>query len=210
MRCKYFFTNLLYKIKNNNYSRLCVVEGGWFDFVTCSIRLYQWVVEQTYQQATALGPCVFTLPNSLCGEGAVQNIKISTQYMRKEVATKISFPEIIQLHLLRYFRLSYTSRASKSGVVWVSCWATMSSRDYILVCRRQWSCREGNRLYVGPDQRLWENLLLSCCHGMANGWSLLQWGGPWASQAPLVTLLLLWHCLLPSCGCLRKENRRNT
>lgn len=85
----------------------------------------------------------------------------------------------------------------------------MSSRVYILLCRRWWSCREGNRLYFDPDQRLWKDLLLSCCHGMASAWCLLQWGGPWASQAPLVTHLLLWHCLLPNCGYPSKENEKN-
>lgn len=121
-----------------------------------------------------------------------QGIKISTQYTRKKVAAKIHSPEIVQLPLLRYFRLSCTSRTPKSGVVWVSCWATMSPSGYIPLCRGQWSYREGNRLYFGPDQRFWENLLLSCCHGMASAWCFLQWGGLWANQAPSVTLLLLW------------------
>lgn len=79
------------------------------------------MVEQTYQQATASGPCVFTLPDSLRGERTVTVNQDKTQYMRTKVAAKIHFPEIVQLHLLRYFRLSYTSRAPKSGVVWVSC-----------------------------------------------------------------------------------------
>lgn len=53
----------------------------------------------------------------------------------------------------------------------------------------------------------------TCCSaavdGMASGCCLLQWGGPWATQPPLVTLLLLWHCLLPSCGYPSKENQKN-
>lgn len=114
--------------------------------------------------------------------------------MRKKAAAKSHFPEIIQLHLLRYFTLSHTFRASKCGVVWVSCWATMSSRDDILLWRRWWSCSERNRLYFGPDQRLWENLLLSCC--WRNGKWLLpsavrrSLGNSASSSHPLTALTL--------------------
>ena len=49
-----------------------MVEEDCFDFVTRSVRLYHLAVERTYQQATASGPFVFILPDSLYAEGTVK------------------------------------------------------------------------------------------------------------------------------------------
>lgn len=44
----------------------------------------------------------------------------------------------------------------------------MSSRHYVLICRRPLSCREGNRLYFGPDRLHLEN----------------QWFSKWLVSSP--------------------------
>lgn len=49
-----------------------MVENGCFHFVAHSVRLHPWAAEQTYQQATASGPFVFIILDSLCAEGTVK------------------------------------------------------------------------------------------------------------------------------------------
>lgn len=85
----------------------------------------------------------------------------------------------------------------------------MSSGDYLSICMRQRSCREGTRLYFGPDGLCWENWPLSGCWWAGERPVASAVRRSQVSQAPLVTLLLLLHWLLPGFGYPSNDNQKN-
>lgn len=85
----------------------------------------------------------------------------------------------------------------------------MSSGDYLLVCRRQRTCREGTRLYFSPDGLCWENWPPSSCRWAGKQLVASAVRRSQVSQASLVTFLSLPHQLLPSFGYPSNENQKN-